>query len=411
MGRRKGSVNKVDQANLPRGVTFLKDGRARPFVVRHRALKAEAFASAEAAVARKKELVALESRQGVEALTYSRAVHADVTAARDLLPEGVSHTEAARFWLLHHPEQTITVAEGVERFLRLRREQSIHPEGSTRHTKDLASRLGRFVLHFGRQALPDVTGEAILMWLTQLSGPDGSALGARSVANYRGALDNFFNYAARRRWVAQSPMKGVIQEDLPTVRRSPKNPLLVDQANGVLALIEAVEPRFLVHFALRLFLGMRTEESQRFRWEWIQRAQGRIVVPGWFYREGDTLGRGSKTGDDWAIDDIAPRFWQLYDAEPRPASGTVPRPSNKYWHGDDARTRQRCLKRQVLDAIGLDTWPHNTMRDTFCTLHMSAYRDAQRTALVLKHRNSQTLWQSYLGTLTDQASAQKFFEG
>jgi hypothetical protein len=41
---------------------------------------------------------------------------------------------------------------------------------------------------------------------------------------------------------------------------------------------------------------------------------------------------------------------------------------------------------------------------------MSAYRSAERTALVLKHRNSQTLWQSYLGTLVPQAEALEFFE-
>lgn len=409
MGRRKGSVNKVDVANLPRGVTFLKDGRDRPFVVRHRKLKAESFKTAEDAVARKKELIELESSQGVEALTYSRAVHADVMEARAMLPSGVSHAQTARFWLKHHSGESLQVAEAVEKFIDLRKRQSICPNGWTRHTKDLNSRLGRFALSFGNQFLSEITSGDLLNWLGELSAPDKSELCARSIANYRRALENFFNYAFRRAWVVESPMQKVTQEDLPTVRRGQKKPLTVAQADKLLEFVAEVTPRFLIHFALRLFLGVRTSESRRFQWDWVQPGQSRILIPGWFYTVENEIQRGSKTGDDWAIHDVPERFWRLFNAEKRPAKGNVPKPSTRYWHGYDERTRRRCLKRQIIEAIGLDAWPHNVTRDTFCTLHMSAYRSAERTALVLKHRNSQTLWQSYLGTLINCEDAKKFF--
>ena len=61
MGRRKGSLNKVTLESLPKGVTFLKDGRSNAFRVRHRKQSAECFATADEAVARKNELIALES--------------------------------------------------------------------------------------------------------------------------------------------------------------------------------------------------------------------------------------------------------------------------------------------------------------------------------------------------------------
>ena len=77
MGRRKGSVNKVDLEQLPRGVTKYQDGRAKPFLVRHRTMKPETFATAEQAVARKNELIELERTQGTAAIEYSREIHAD----------------------------------------------------------------------------------------------------------------------------------------------------------------------------------------------------------------------------------------------------------------------------------------------------------------------------------------------
>jgi len=416
MGRRKGSVNKVDVANLPRGVTYLRDGRARPWMVRHRSLPAETFATPEGAVARKMELIALERTQGIEALTYSREIHADVISAREVLPEGVSHLRAAEFWRAHHAAVELPLAQAVNQFVDLRRSQSIRPGGWTRHTKDLKSRLGRFALAFAERPMPDITGESILQWLAGLTDDHtGAALSARSVANYRSALENFFNFAARRKWVAASPMTGVIQEDLPTVRRSKKHPLTVCQARQLLEVIAREAPRYLMHFALRLYLGIRTEESQRFRWEWIQREQGRIIMPGWFLREdGATIDQGSKTGDDWSISDVAPAFWGIYDATPRPTSGDVPAPANNIWHGYARPQGNRqpipSLKRLVMHEIGLETWPHNATRDTFCTLHISAYGSPERTALVLKHRNSQTLWQSYLGQLVPEAEAVAFFE-
>lgn len=403
MGRRKGSVNKVDVTLLPRGVTLYQDGRAKPFLVRHRAMKPETFASAEAAVARKNELIELERTEGTAALTYSREVHADVTEARKLLPEGISHAEAARFWVDHHPRNTLSLAEAVEQFIALRRKQSLKPDLLTRHTKDLKSRLGRFVLSFGHKPLPEITGEAILSWLDDLRTPGGDLMSARSVANYRVALQNLFNYATRRKWISESPMDSVLRDDLPTVRSSEKNPLSADQANGLLAMVKAERPDWLCHFALRLFLGFRTSEANRFRWEWIQPDQARVYIPA----------RATKTGDAWSITDIAPRFWRMIGTPLK--SGAVTAPHIRAWQGCKAipnrRRAQVGLKTRIVKALELGCWPDNATRDTFCTLHISAYRDPQRTALVLKHRNSSTLYRSYLGTLVPKADAQSFFEG
>ena len=92
MGKRKGTINKVEE--LPRGVSKFNDGRAKPFRVTHRKQKPEFFATAEQAVSRKNEMIALEKAQGAEALNYNRPTQAEVVEAREILPAGVSIVEA-----------------------------------------------------------------------------------------------------------------------------------------------------------------------------------------------------------------------------------------------------------------------------------------------------------------------------
>lgn len=409
MGRRKGSVNKVDVDDLPRGVSFLRDGRARPWMVRHRALKPETFASAEGAVARKAELIELERRHGADALDYDRVVHAQVVEARRILPAGVSLAAAAEFWARHHPlGESPLVATAVEDFIAAKKRASGRSaeQQQARNVRDLSSLLRPFVLAFGDQAVADVGSGAVLRWLESL----GHA--PRTVANYRNGLQTFFNFAVRRGWCGVSPMVRVAAEDLPKVATSAKHPLTIAQADALLAVVAAERPEWVPHFALRLFLGFRSSEAGRFRWEWIQPELGRVYIPA----------HATKTGDAWSIDDVPPRFWQLLGenlkSDPLKLGnfkGAVPKPYVRAWEGSKAikgkRRAQTGLKARILEAAGLKTWPDNATRDTFCTLHISAYRDPQRTALVLKHTNAQTLHRSYLGTLVPEAAAREFFEG
>ena len=399
MGRRKGSVNKVKK--LPRGVSFFSDGRARPYSVFHRGLPREFFATAEEAVARKRELLKLEKEQGTAALEYDRKTHAEVVEAKGILPEGVSLVDCARLWIKHNPGGfSYSVSEAVDVFFeKKRRANNLEPDTplkTHRNLEDLHYRLEAFKLSFGNQMMTDISQDAVVEWLFSLN------LSPRSVANYRAALNNFFNFSVRKRWIGFSPLEQISREDLPRVAAPEKNPLSIEQANQLLSLIKTMAPKYLPHFALRLFLGFRTAEARRFRWEWIQPQLARVYIP-----KGAT-----KTGDAWSIPDVPPRFWEMVK-KPND-KGKVPAPHDKLWYGQKAikgkQSAREGLKALVLRELNLKKWPSNATRDTFCTLHISAYRDQQRTALILKHTNSQTLWRSYLGTLVPKEEAVKFFE-
>ena len=316
-----------------------------------------------------------------------------------MLPSGVSLDEVARFWVQHHPcGDSPMVAQAVDVFIDAKRLSGGLNESDTDspHVHDLKIRLKPFVLSFGDQPVNEVSTSAIYDWLLSLE------KSPRSLKNHRMALLNFFNFVVRKEWCSVSPMDRLSVQDMPRVRQSEKHALSVDQANRVLELIEELSSVYLPHFALRLLLGFRTSEARRFRWEWIQPEQGRVYIPA----------GATKTGDAWSIDDVPPRFWKIVK---KPVNtGQVPSPYVRIWKGCKAIAGQRSakvgLKAMILKELDLVNWPHNATRDTFCTLHISAYRDPQRTALILKHRNSQTLWQSYLGTLVPQAEAKAFFE-
>ena len=395
MGRRKGAVNKVE--SLPRGVTKYTDGREKPFCVTHRKLPREFYESAEQAKSRKKELVDLEKNEGSAALTYTRKDHVEVVEARKILPPGVSLIDAARFYSQHHPGELFLVRDAVARFVSTKQKLSRRPTGKpTPHVSDLRKRLNSFALSFGDHPITSLTGEMILDWLNSLN------QAPRSVQNYRVALNNLFNFSVRRKWLARSPLDTIAKEDLPAVRAPKKHPLQQWEVDALFNYARENTPRYLTYWALRFYIGVRAAEAERFRWEWIQRDLKRIVIPGWFYGhdDPDQIEQGTKTGDDWAIHDAPPIFWEIYDAAETFKKGQIPAPYPEVWR---SKIRPAWLK-----ATGHKQWPNNAPRDTFCTMHISAYMDPQRTALILKHTNSQTLHRSYLGTLVSEAEGKAY---
>lgn len=50
------------------------------------------------------------------------------------------------------------------------------------------------------------------------------------------------------------------------------------------------------------------------------------------------------------------------------------------------------------------------MRHTFATMHVSLHGDPAKTAVLLRHRNQQRLWQNYLASLVSEEDAKAYFE-
>ena len=179
------------------------------------------------------------------------------------------------------------------------------------------------------------------------------------------------------------------------------NPIItIEQTKLLFDYLVAECPNLVVWFALKTWVGLRTSEADRFRYEWIDSEQKRVIIPGWEWVEGKLV-QVAKTQDNWEIHDLEPCFWCWVQKYKEADEGPISKPSRLCWN---------LIKKHLKEKAGLEKWPSNALRNSFCTYHISLYRDANKTALVLKHTSPRTLYREYLGNLVPKEKAQGYFE-
>lgn len=101
-----------------------------------------------------------------------------------------------------------------------------------------------------------------------------------------------------------------------------------------------------------------------------------------------------KTNDDWLINDIPKVFWNIVKPD-----SIIDIPS----------ADQIMEIRRIWNKKAKRNYPANALRHSFATYHLSLHRNAPRTSLVMRHRNPNQLWQSYLAKLVSEKEAVKWF--
>jgi len=81
----------------------------------------------------------------------------------------------------------------------------------------------------------------------------------------------------------------------------------------------------------------------------------------------------------------------------------MPEDQWKITEGRRVFTRQR---KEVQAAAGVDEWPHNAMRHTFATMHVSYHQNAALTATELGHHSQDLLYRHYRGLATKEEASQ-----
>lgn len=372
--------------------------REKPFLWRQ-TIRGEkismSFATLEAAKAAKSSKLAQIKRYGDLAVQFSESDWRELSAARELLPEGVSIVDAARYYAERNGKVGgSTVSDSVDRFLEHQQSRG----NGRKHFKNLKSRLLYLVAEYGDLPVGDVTQEMVAGLLKQIS----ERWKPRTVLNYRSDWHNFFSYLVDLNEVPANPVSSITKRHLPKVKSvSRRNPLELWQVVEIMALCCKKHPKLAYWMALQFFVGFRESEASRFRHEWVQPEMRRIVIPGWYYDGGEER-QGTKTEDDWVIDKVPENFWYWHAKYGKP-EGRVKSPRSWFdWH--------HTIRRSIVKAGIVDTWPHNAKRDSFCTYHISAFRNPQQTALILKHRNVNTLWQSYMGSLRTEVEGRAYFQ-
>ncbi|MDQ8184137.1 hypothetical protein QEH53_00990 [Pelagicoccus sp. SDUM812002] len=224
----------------------------------------------------------------------------------------------------------------------------------------------------------------------------------------------FFNWIARKRYVKTNVLLEIdLATDLPAVESSAKHPMKLEHVEATMALFDSGcldrngNPldisQYCLWAALQFFVGFRSSEADRFRYDWFELETKSICVPEWKRSEATGLKeKGAKTKDPWRISDIQPNFWKWFDRQPeKRRTGRIPVPGKRAWEKD--------IRPAILSKCGIVKWASNAKRDSFATYHISLHANPGRTALVLKHKNTVRLYESYLGTMVPPSIAEKYF--
>lgn len=294
--------------------------------------------------------------------------------AKEIVGE-VSLVDVALFYRENHERLGIK-ASPVSEVVREVLEHSNH--GTTeKHRKALEKWLLAFAEHFKERQMSTVTQNEVLKWVKSLGYAPNTQLWVMQKITF------LFNRAKSLGYIRE--FSGFDKAMLPRAEKTPISVYSTEETSAILRYTHKTCPIWLPNLSLRCFVGLRTEEASKMHWEWINFEKKRILIPA----------KICKTRDDWVLQapnlpETVFRWLELTPKEQR--TGKIPVPP---------KTLSRVIK------LPLKT---NGFRHTFCTMHISLYGSADKTATLLKHKGTSMLYQHYLGKLVSEEEAKAYFE-
>jgi integrase len=300
--------------------------------------------------------------------------------------------EVAKAYVKHvaKTETPLAVEAVVERFLGHKRNNPKR-ELSERHLEDLRLRLDQFVngrrqegvdagavvKGFAGRMAHEVGHREIEAWIMALP------YSRTTKAKYRTHLSALFGYAVSQGIVGENPMLRVSQ-------MSPgEPPREIFSPQEAAAILEAAEPSIRAALALGFFAGLRPEsEICRLDWRDVHLAVETITDPAGNKKKsyGHIDVKQSKGVGGERLVHITPNLY-AWLKKLRPLAGAGP-----VSMGYD---RLNELINAAARAAGIERWPHDGMRHSFCSYHFGAYRDEHATMAQTGHRSVTTFRRHY----------------
>lgn len=382
--------------NLPRGIRYLNDERRKMRYVYERRIdgkRVRTFFSTREAAIKGKEAAEEAMKTGADGRkVFNAAEQREYEAVKKIIgtEESASLIDVAIFWREHadlrkaRQKTVLEVATEVKSYIARRNVSHAFMKTSRVYIDKLARR-------FGSREISTIKGRELTEWILSLN------LSPTSIAGVRGLVSYFFRRACALEYISRVP--AIDKTLLPKVPPVPVSTLTAEEAKRVLfstlnggrgenQTTGRTTREFLANIALRLFCGLRAAEAARMQWEWIDEERKRIIVPA----------KICKTRDDWVLQypllpDTVFRWLACVPASEK--HGIIPAPSHE---------REQAIFR----AAGME-WKRNALRHTFCTMHVSLYDSADKTALLLKHRGTAMLYKHYLAKLVPKEEAEAYF--
>jgi integrase len=252
-------------------------------------------------------------------------------------------------------DKSCTVAEAVSELIATREREG----KSRRYVRDLRSRLGQFAYRFGTAKMTEVEVGQIDDWL------HGLKIGPVSRNTMRLRISTLFEYCIGRKFCTANPVEHV------AVSKA------VDKAPGILTpdqfarlLSESTEDTLPVN-AIGGFAGLRSSELERLDWREVHFESGLIEV---------------------TADKAKTSKRRLVKIEPCLAQWLEP------YRGRSGRVAPAGLEmrlRKDRKRAGINVWPSNALRHSFCSYHLAVFEDAGKLATQMGHRNSALIYNTY----------------
>jgi integrase len=343
------------------------------------------FETKEAAQAAEQVKSVEVQRLGWQALQIDDKLKLEALDAREkLAPYGVSLTAVVAEYIRRRGSATTTVDELAAFFIasrtKLRR--------SEKHLTSLRCLFKRFGASFPKERLSDLTSDQIDVWLHDLK------VGPVTVNSYRTLLHSLFEFALRKKFCTENPVKSV---ERMTVKADEVGILTSAQLWN---LLEISKGDVRATIALGAFAGIRPEEIVRLTWEEVSLAKGHITI----------TAAKSKTAQHRYV-----KILPCLEAWLRPllCSGSIQGDNFRRRYDETRRLAGFALRgnrecRRHDEDIGLVPWPHDALRHSFASYHLAKFQNAPALALELGHQSNALIFSNYRRRVTDLEATEYF---
>lgn len=294
----------------------------------------------------------------------------DIKDALELLPKGETLTGVVRkFLTLNKPISLVGLATD---FVAIKKAKNENGQLSDFEFSRIKTRMKKLSETF--KTFEEINAESILSFLRE-RGKN------KTVTNWRGTINQFFNYCVRKEAMVQNPLSVILRDEFIKAEKPHQIGILsVEESEIFFSILKEKYPQFVRFYALAMFAGIRVAEIPRMKDNYFLYTDKKIVFPA-------QIGKVKKP---WVLEDLPDNLWTWLEAY---KNYPLKRPSDYIRsHG----------------FLPLEL-PFNFARHCFSTYHLSLYFDFAKTARITRN-SEQTLKQHYLSKLVDKATAKKYFE-
>lgn len=293
------------------------------------------------------------SRLGINDLTPQQyAVAAELFR---MMPPDADLIAICQKWLAARNVREVSIELAVDRFLEAKKKQNV----SERYYDSLRKRLNRLRDYLGDVRICDVSRHDVENFLGTVK--DTPINRDNHIRDFR----VFFQWASEEKYAADNVVAAIQR---PTIKRRDPEVLTIGQAANML---KGAMGQDRAYAALGMFVGVRPEELPKLDWKHVDLESGIVRLPPEITKT--NVGR-------------------ILYLEPNAVAWLKTVKSRGLVFEGDAS----CLTGRLKTAAGLQEWPQNVLRHTFATMHVTAFEDAGRTALMMHSReNPKVLFQHY----------------